>query len=92
MSFRKVTLNYLDPNMLIALCSALHFKGSWEEPFDAPYEGDFHLDANRTKKTQLMIKKSKFAFAWDDDLSAQVVEESYVKIFINESYDLDHDQ
>lgn len=92
MSFRKVTLNYLDPNMLIALCSALHFKGSWEEPFDAPYEGDFHLDADRTKKTQLMIKKSKFAFAWDDDLSAQVVEESYVKIFINESYHLDHDQ
>lgn len=72
----KMTLNYLDPNMLIALCSALHFKGSWEESFDAPYEGDFHLDANRTKKTQLMIKKSKFAFAWDDDLSAQVVEES----------------
>jgi len=67
----------IDPNMLIALCSALHFKGSWEESFDAPYEGDFHLDANRTKKTQLMIKKSKFAFAWDDDLSAQVVELPY---------------
>ena len=61
--------------MLIALCSALHFKGQWEEPFDAPYEGDFHLDNDRSKKTQLMIKKSKFAMSWDAELNAQVVEE-----------------
>lgn len=47
----------VDANTMIALCSALHFKGSWENPFDAPFEDDFHLSESETVKTQLMQKK-----------------------------------
>jgi len=67
----------IDPNMLIALCSALHFKGSWEIPFDKPFEGDFHLNNDKSVKTQLMCKKDKFAFSYDSDICVQVVELPY---------------
>jgi len=63
--------------MLIALCSALHFKGSWTIPFESPFEGDFHLNNEKTVKTQLMSKKDKYAFTYDADLSVQVVELPY---------------
>ena len=49
----------VDANTMIALCSALHFKGSWEYPFDAPFEDDFHLSENSSVKTQMMQKKVK---------------------------------
>ena len=47
----------VDANTMIALCSALHFKGSWEYPFDAPVEDDFHLSESDAVKTQMMQKK-----------------------------------
>merc|ERR1711944_201677 len=62
----------IDPNMLIALCSALHFKGCWETPFDAPFEDEFHLTGEKTVKTQL-----RFAFNWCPELNAQIVELPY---------------
>jgi len=49
----------VDANTMIALCSALHFKGSWENPFDAPFEDDFHLSESSSVKTQMMQKKVK---------------------------------
>ena len=80
----------VDANTMIALCSALHFKGSWENPFDAPFEDDFHLSESETVKTQLMQKKviitivpflnffqHKFAFNYSGELEAQVVELPY---------------
>ena len=47
----------VDANTMIALCSALHFKGSWEYPFDVPVEDDFHLSESAAVKTQMMQKK-----------------------------------
>ena len=49
----------VDSNTMIALCSALHFKGSWENPFGAPFEDDFHLSESSSVKTQMMQKKVK---------------------------------
>jgi len=67
----------VDANTMIALCSALHFKGSWENPFDAPFEDDFHLSESSSVKTQMMQKKFRFAFNYSGELEAQVVELPY---------------
>jgi len=67
----------IDPNMMIALCSALHFKGQWETPFEAPFVGDFHVDDENTVNTNFILKKSKYAFTYDADLCMQVVELPY---------------
>jgi len=67
----------VDSNTMIALCSALHFKGSWEYPFDAPFEDDFHLSESSSVKTQMMQKKFRFAFNYSGELEAQVVELPY---------------
>jgi len=67
----------LDPNTMVALCSALHFKGTWQYPFDEPFEEHFKLNDTETKKTMFMRVKDKFAFTYDADLECQVVELPY---------------
>ena len=54
----------LDPNTMVALCSALHFKGTWKFPFDAPFEDTFKLnDKESTKATLMTVKVWRF-HAW----------------------------
>merc|ERR1712227_359484 len=67
----------IDPNMLVALCSALHFKGSWAEPFDSPFKDEFHFGDDTSVETDFILKKSKFPFNYCGELSAQVVELAY---------------
>ena len=42
---------------MVALCSALYFKGTWDKPFDEPVDGEFHLDNDNTKKCKLITVK-----------------------------------
>jgi len=69
----------LDPNTMVALCSALHFKGKWQFPFDKPFEEVFKLSDKdkHTQKATFMRVKDKFAFSYDDELRCQVVELPY---------------
>lgn len=67
----------LDPNTMVALCSALHFKGKWQFPFDKPFEEVFKLNEKDTQKATFMRVKSKFAFSYDEELRCQVVELPY---------------
>jgi len=67
----------IDPNSMVALCSALYFKGTWDKPFDEPVDGEFHLDNDNTKKCKLITVKENFAWGWDDELNVQVVELPY---------------
>ena len=45
---------------MVALCSALYFKGTWDKPFDEPVDGEFHLDNDNTKKCKLITVKVKY--------------------------------
>lgn len=67
----------LDPNTMVALCSALHFKGKWKHPFDKPFEDVFKLNDKDTQKATFMRVKDKLAFSYDDELRCQVVELPY---------------
>jgi len=49
----------LDPNTMVALCSALHFKGKWQFPFDKPFDDVFKLNDKDTQKAALMRVKVK---------------------------------
>jgi len=67
----------LDPNTMVSLCSALHFKGTWEKPFGTPFEDTFKLNDKDTQKATLMSVKDNFAFTYDPDLECQLVELPY---------------
>lgn len=45
---------------MVALCSALYFKGTWDKPFDEPVDGEFHLDNDNTKKCKLITVKVQY--------------------------------
>ena len=45
---------------MVALCSALYFKGTWDKPFDEPVDGEFHLDNDNAKKCKLITVKVKY--------------------------------
>merc|ERR1712110_84787 len=47
----------LDPNTMVALCSALHFKGKWKFPFGKPFEDVFKLNDKDTQKATFMTVK-----------------------------------
>lgn len=67
----------LDPNTMVALCSALHFKGTWKFPFNAPFEDTFKLNDKESTKATLMTVKENFAFTYDPDMDCQLVELPY---------------
>ena len=81
----------IDPNMLVALCSALHFKGAWKEPFDAPFKDEFTLDGDKKVTTDFILKKSTFPINYSAELNCQVVELAYTNgtqmILVNPQYD-----
>ena len=52
----------LDPNTMVALCSALHFKGKWQFPFDKPFEDVFKLNDKDTQKATFMTVKVSINF------------------------------
>lgn len=76
--------------MLVALCSALHFKGAWKLPFDAPFKDDFNLGDDKTVQTDFIMKKSTFPIYYCGELNCQVVELAYTNgtqmILVNPQY------
>merc|ERR1711970_1358758 len=80
----------IDPNMLVALCSALHFKGTWKVPFDAPFKDEFTLDGDKKVTTDFILKKSTFPINYSAELNCQVVELAYTNgtqmILVNPQY------
>ena len=50
----------LDPNTMVALCSALHFKGAWKKPFDAPIKDKFKLNDTETMDATFITIKVYF--------------------------------
>merc|ERR1711935_561888 len=67
----------IDPNMLVALCSALHFKGVWKEPFEAPFKDEFNLDGDTKVTTNYILRNSRCPISYSAELNCQVVELAY---------------
>merc|ERR1711953_238287 len=67
----------IDPNMLVALCSALPFKGAWKVPFEEPFKDEFFMDGDKVVETDFILKKSTFPIAYSGELNCQMVELAY---------------
>ncbi len=65
------------PDTLLALANAIHFKASWDQPFDEDWtkEGEFTVAPGRTVKAPFMLRTEDWLYA--ETKTAQVLDMPY---------------
>lgn len=69
----------ISPDTRLVLANAIYFKGNWQEQFkkERTTEQDFHISEQKVGKVNLMTKKAKYNFAFDENLKVQLLEIPY---------------
>ncbi|XP_029453734.1 alpha-1-antitrypsin-like isoform X2 [Rhinatrema bivittatum] len=69
----------VDEGTSLLLISCIHFRGKWENPFNADHTKteDFHVDENTVVQVPMMSRSGIYNAAYDEELGCTVVSLSY---------------
>nr|XP_039269246.1 serpin B9-like [Styela clava] len=67
------------PDTVLAVVSAIYFKGLWKYPFDPlnTFKQDFKVNDNKTVKADFMTKMINYRMTYSEDLEAQILDVPY---------------